>query len=115
MTAEECKKNKRTLDSIRTCSTKSTLHERLGCVNQPLLDIELDKVVVDELHLLLRISDKLISALVLRMAQLDHQSRVRSEGQPTHMNQLVSAIRSCGVPFRVRQKHMYFTYELTGL
>ena len=29
-----------------------------GCCKEPLLDIELDHVIVDELHLLLRITDK---------------------------------------------------------
>ena len=29
-----------------------------GCCKEPLLDIELDHIIVDELHLLLRITDK---------------------------------------------------------
>ena len=103
VTAEQCKEKKRTLSSIRTCCTMSTVQQRLGCIHQPLFDIELDLVVVDELHLLLRITDRLISALVHRMAQLDHKSQMHSQGQTNHMDQLVSAINSCGVTFRVRQ------------
>ena len=97
VTLQECKADSRSLSEIKDCANDKSL----GCDNQPLFDIELDHVVVDELHLLLRISDRLIDALVTRMAQLDHSSRVHGTGPPDHMTKLVAAIRSCGVPFQV--------------
>ena len=48
--------------------------QELGVINQLLLNIELDHVVVDELHLLLRITDRLIDNLVIRAAELDHKN-----------------------------------------
>ena len=101
---EECKAAARTLESLRDCYTKRSIDDRAGCVHPPLLNIELCYVVADELHLLLRISDKLISNLVLQMAALDHASRVHRQASATsHMDQLVAAIRSCGIHFSVRQ------------
>ena len=101
---EDSKIKKRTLSSLKDRCTKSDVHQRLGCIHEPLFDIELDHVIVDELHLLLRITDRLISALINRMAQLDTRSRLFKEGQPNNMIQLVSAINSCGVPFKVRKR-----------
>ena len=104
VTVEECQQAARTLQSIKTCCTQpaSKRDDRLGCINPPLLEVELDHVIVDELHLLLRITDRLISALVMRMAQLDHCSRVHQAGEEGHMKQLTEAVRSCGIHFRVK-------------
>ena len=105
MTIEECKAAARTLQSLKDCCTKQSINDRAGCVNPPLINIELCYVVADELHLLLRISDKLISNLVLQMAALDHAGRVRCQASATsHMDQLVAVIRSCGIHFSVSQK-----------
>lgn len=103
---EECEKDQRTLADIKKKCTKSTVDARLGCIHPPLFEIELDHVVIDELHLLLRVTDKLISALILRMAHLDHSSRIHQGTQSSHMRQLVSAIKSCGVSFQVRHMIM---------
>ena len=42
----------RTLDKIKDCATK----QKFSCVHQPLLDIPLDNVVLDELQLMLRVT-----------------------------------------------------------
>ena len=74
----------------------------------PPFDIELDHVIADELHLLLRITDKLFGNLILRMAELDHSGRVHGSTSThtapviNHIDQLVQAIRSCGIHFQVR-------------
>ena len=100
ITLPDCKAMSRSLSVIKDCAKKSD-KECMGCKNQPLFEIELDHIVVDELHLLLRISYRLIDALVTRMAQLDHSCRVHGTGPPHHMNKLVTAIRSCGISFEV--------------
>ena len=122
VTVEECQQAARTLQDIKKCCRRPAgkRDDRLGCINPPLLEIELDHVIVDELHLLLRITDRLISALVLRMAQLDHASRVHHTGEEGHMKQLTEAVRSCGIHFRVRpawDMHLYLFHAiiLTGL
>ena len=41
---EDSKIKKRTLSSLKDCCTKSDVHQRLGCIHEPLFDIELDHV-----------------------------------------------------------------------
>ena len=101
MTLEECTATGRTLEDIKNCCTKSTVEARFGCINPPLFEIEPDHIVVDELHLLLRISDRLISALIMRMVQLDHAEHVHHRQSGNHMDQLLAAVRSCGIHFSV--------------
>ena len=38
--------------------------QSLGCKNAPLLELELDHIIPDELHLVLRVMDMLIQALI---------------------------------------------------
>ena len=55
----ELKPPKRSLHLIRANATKN----KLGCIKAPLFDM-VSHVVADELHLLLRITDVLIQALL---------------------------------------------------
>lgn len=50
-------KLKRTLKSIKGCCTKSK--ENFCCINPPLFNIELDHVILDELHMMLTVTDRL--------------------------------------------------------
>ena len=56
----EIKSNKRTLESIRANATG----KKCGCEKAPLFDIVTDQIIADKLHLLLRIMDVLIQALI---------------------------------------------------
>ena len=67
MTLEECIATGLTLDDVNKCCTKSTVDAQFGCINPPLFEIKPEHIVVDEFHLLLRISDRLMSALIMRM------------------------------------------------
>ena len=40
-----------------------TANGKLGCINIPLLDLELEHIIPDELHLMLRVIDVLIQGL----------------------------------------------------
>ena len=91
---------KRTLSTLHTCSalsSSSPVSKRLGSQRQPVLNIEPDNVVIDELHLLLRIGDVLIRNLVLELVVMG-----RKDGNkvPTYLTQLSSCARECGVTFR---------------
>ena len=52
---------RRTLEEIHTMCH---LANNFGCVNPPLIDLELNNVVPDELHLLLRIIDRLFQNII---------------------------------------------------
>ena len=76
---------KRTLASIK----RNARTQSLGCKNAPLLELELDHIVPDELHLLLRVMDMLIQALVDTAVAQDHyeahdrgQSSINAEDGP---------------------------------
>ena len=77
-------------------------------INKPLLDLELDHIVPDELHLMLRVTDVLIKALIETARTYDkHQHRVlgircsyKVLDGPL-LNNLILAIRDCGVYFNV--------------
>ena len=75
---------------------------------KPLLDLELDHVISDELHLMLRVTDVLIKALIETARTYDkHQHRVlrircsyKVLDGPL-ISKLILAIRECGVNFNV--------------
>ena len=52
-----CQEKARSLSSLKSDSQHSTRHcsKHLGCIHPPLFNIELDSIVVDELHLMLRV------------------------------------------------------------
>ena len=63
---------KRTLSTLRGCaalSSSSPASKRLGSQHAPVLSIEPDRIVIDELHLLLRIGDVPIRNLVFELVQ----------------------------------------------
>ena len=100
----ELTSQKRTLSSIKRNSEKG----KLGCINAPLFDIELSNVIADELHLLLRIMDVLIQALIDTAVAHDHHTarknrvtpRVKAPDGPM-VKDLAATIKSCGVNFYV--------------
>ena len=78
----------------------------LSSINIPLLDLEPDHVIPDELHLMLRVMDVLIQGLMDTVLAYDrHQhklSRIRRSFKPPDgpmLNNLVMSIRKCGVYF----------------
>ena len=68
----------------------------------PHLNIELTHVVVDELHLLMRICDVLLRNLIEDSVNLDHKNKIGKRGQTNQcLDELVSCVRSCGVSFSI--------------
>ena len=97
----ELKPPKRSLRSIRANSIK----DKLGCIKEPLFDMELAYVVANELHLLLRIMDVVIQALLdtavvhdHHAAQGFHRRRVKAQDGPM-VQKLVETIQSCKINF----------------
>ena len=74
---------------------------RMGRINDPLLRINLDNVIPDELHLILRITDVLIRNLI--HAAASHDAR---NGRSVR---LLESIRSCGVSFNSNKAAFNFT------
>ena len=90
----------RTLETLKTCSQyppSAATDKRLGSIESPLLDIEIDHVVPDELHLLLQVTDILIRNLIFYMKKLDVKARSGNQ----HVNNLVTKVRECGISFQI--------------
>ena len=112
---------KRTIEEVIAMAGKA--NKNYCCARQPLLHIDLDHVVVDELHLMLRIVDVLIDNLieeVLEWDKMEDLRKKRNEERGIHLNKLISTIRSCGVSFNIWQKtnadgKMSGKYECTSL
>lgn len=95
----------RTLENIKKLYQSKS--NNLGCINKPLLDIALDHVVPDELHLLLRITDRLLENIVEEVMEKDSVNDFnKPKGHPkgVGLTNLVKAINDCGVPFKVWYK-----------
>ena len=96
--------NKRTLEALKTGNEPGQIHP-------PLLDLSLHNIIPDELHLLLRITDRLIENLINAAIQNDSPRSRPLEG---HMiKELLKQIRSCGMPFNIFEKER--KYEFTSL
>uniref|UniRef100_A0A1X7UI92 Uncharacterized protein n=1 Tax=Amphimedon queenslandica TaxID=400682 RepID=A0A1X7UI92_AMPQE len=88
----------RTLASIENCLQSKN---KLGVKNKPLFNIETDRVIVDELHLLLRMSYVLINNLVLATIAQDNNLLTRST---IHLDTLLDKVHEC-CTFRVKDWH----------
>ena len=70
----------------------------------PLIHIPLDHVVIDELHLMLRITDVLKDNLIREAIEIDSKAGVRNFMKGPRLKQLVAAFNQCGVSFQVWEK-----------
>ena len=73
------------------------------CKRLPLLDIETDHIIPDELHLLLRITDVLLKNLIATAVASDKRSMKRKWKllKGPMLNAVKSNIRRCGIPFDI--------------
>ena len=90
--------------SLTSDSRHYTALKHLRCIHPSLLNIELDSIVVDELHLMLRVGDLLLRKLIFYADSRDHGSRENQGEEANNLQQLEQAIRSCGVSFQIWQK-----------
>ena len=74
------------------------------CANVPLLKISPDQIVPDELHLLLRIVDRLLRNIIYEVTEWDSEDAVVTGTSTRHLTRLVETINSCGVTFSIWQK-----------
>ena len=95
----------RSLEEMHVMCTKSK--ENYCCHQPPLSNIDLDHVVPDELHLLLRVTDILTGNLVLECIDWDKEEEIdcpKGSVCGFHLQKLIEMVRSCGVSFDVWEK-----------
>lgn len=99
-----------TLQQLKELSAHSysPCARHLGCVLPPLVNIPLDHIVLDELHLLLRIMNDRIMVVLIRNLILyadseDHRQKAHHGVESHNVRKLEKAICSCGVCFQIWQ------------
>jgi len=95
---------RRTIDALQSNNRDDPEGKqlRVGLIAKPLLNIELDNVVVDELHLMLRVTDRLTRNLINAAMTDDLKFRdISDQLQRPMILKLLKEIRSCGVSFYV--------------
>ena len=98
---------KRSLQEMIELAGKKKQENKYCCDHEPLIHIELDHVVLDELHLLLRILDVLIEHLVRDALDWDRREnwdKRKGQQKKEHLNNLQATVRSCGVSFDIWEK-----------
>ena len=70
-----------------------------GYINPRLINIDLDHILPDELHLLLRITDRLIENLINGAVAYDNVGDILKGAM---LKNLIEEVRSCGVTFTIR-------------
>lgn len=99
---------KRTLDELKECCKLSkSSKKKLCCVDPPLFETDLDHIVLDELHLLLRISDRTMKNLILEVMQKDSSidiGKKSKEEKGIYLKKLIKTINDLGVSFSVWEK-----------
>ncbi|XP_028394773.1 uncharacterized protein LOC114518936 [Dendronephthya gigantea] len=98
---------KRTLEEVITMANKKGAKDKFSCDNEPLIKIDLDHVVLDELHLLLRVMDVLLNNIIQETIAWDKKTnfnKKKCERDMAHLKKLQSTIRSCGVSFDIWEK-----------
>ena len=88
-----------TLQGLKTAATKTTAKAKMGSQFQPLLEIPLERIIIDRLHLLLRIFDVLLRNVIYMVLKVD-----QDESAQTHTDSLKKAIKECGVSFSLYEK-----------
>lgn len=91
----------RTLASLQLNSTYSKPGKHLGSKNPLLLQLEPSQYMIDELHLLLRVSNVLMRNMVHLANQLDHERKIQQGMRGTHIQRLEKLVQSCGVHFHI--------------
>ena len=90
---------------IKTCaflSKSQSAAKRLGVKHPPLIDIPLNHVIVDELHLFLRITDVLLRNVIQHVIEEDLKTTRKADLlSGHHLTMLVKCIRKCGISFCV--------------
>lgn len=82
-------------------SSFSRPSKNLGCKEPPLLQLEPSKYVLDELHLLLQVTDVLLRNLIHFADHLDQKNQLMTGRTESHIPRLEDMVRSCGVSFKI--------------
>ena len=96
---------------LRTIKELQDNTDKMGTIQPPLLIMDLNCIIPDELHLLLRITDRLIRNLIIAAVVADHPAKPLTGPM---VKSLITEVQSCGVHFEVYEKNQYEFTSLNG-
>jgi len=97
----------RTLHEMQEMCSLPQSQSRYSCVRKPLINIALDHVILDELHLMLRVTDRLMENLIKEVIERDGEAdlnKKRGEEKGLYLKKLVKEINKTGITFNVWEK-----------
>ena len=90
---------------------KKCKEKRLGVSFEPLFKLEMTNIVIDELHMFLRIMDILLRNLLWEMIYQDEVQAFHKQ-KSSYLENTVQSIRGCGLSFQVKLMYMH-VYTIT--
>jgi hypothetical protein len=99
--------NARTLKELIDTFTQPNTESNYCVCRPPLIKIELDHVILDELHLMLRVTDRMTDNLIREVMERDMKSdfnKKRGEEKGIYLKRLISKINQLGITFNVWEK-----------
>ena len=94
---------KRTLAHIKSMLAQ----KKFSVIHQPLFNIELDHVILDELHLMMRVTDRLTENLITEVMERDGEadlSKGKGEKKGIYLETLINTIKNIGISFSIWEK-----------
>ena len=90
---------KRTVDEMRPLCTSSCVKSNFGSKYAPLLNVDIEHYIPDELHLMMRITDVLLQNLIDDAMSKDLFAKITGQASD-NLELLVKDMQCCGVSFR---------------
>ena len=81
--------------------------KKFSVIHQPLFNIELEHVILDELHLMMRVMDRLTENLITEVMDRDGQvdlSKGKGEEKGIYLETLITTIKNLGISFSIWEK-----------
>ncbi|KAJ7383407.1 hypothetical protein OS493_028083 [Desmophyllum pertusum] len=91
-------------------------HKQPGCHSQPFFKLPLENIVVDELHLMLRVTDRLEEGIIKDILKWDEDDNINKpprERTDSHLQEFLLTVHSLGVSFSIY--HTADKWEWTSL
>lgn len=99
----------RTLSEIQEMYSLPRSQSRYSCVRKPLFNIALHHIILDELHLMLRATDRLLGNLIKEVMERDGKADInnkKGEEKGLYLKKLFKEINNAGITFNVWEKKM---------
>ena len=99
----------RTLSEIKKMASlpKSSKNKKFSCVHPPLLEISTDHIILDELHMMMRVTDRLTENLIKEVLERDSKRNfnlAKNDTKNIYRDTLLKAINETGAVFTMWEK-----------